>query len=316
MTASAGRTLRTLGLGALFAVTAAGLSVGAPRARVRAAARTTTPIQHLVVIFGENVSFDHYFGTYPTAANPAGEPAFNAAAGTPAVNGLSSDLLNHNPNAANPFRYDRTQPLTCDMDHGYTAEQQAFDGGKMDRFVEFTEGSAPGGNQVCPRDNGGQFKAVMGFFDGNTVTALWNYAQRFAMSDSFFGTHFGPSTPGALAISAADTGGVVCGPAGSVIGTVAACGAPGAGQPGQGVPPPQGEGSITYQSGWNLVGAPAGQWVMLGNPSATQTLTVRGADAVFRFDPAANGYISTDSLAPGQGAWVLSSAGGTVTIGP
>src|SRR5260370_13249140 len=34
---------------------------------------TATPIQHLVVIFQENVSFDHYFGTYPNATNPAGE---------------------------------------------------------------------------------------------------------------------------------------------------------------------------------------------------------------------------------------------------
>jgi phospholipase C len=50
--------------------------------------RTATPIKHLVVIFQENVSFDHYFGTYPNAANPKGEPAFFAAPGTPTVNGL------------------------------------------------------------------------------------------------------------------------------------------------------------------------------------------------------------------------------------
>ncbi|MGN6628618.1 MAG: alkaline phosphatase family protein, partial [Candidatus Nitrosocosmicus sp.] len=31
--------------------------------------QTKTPIKHLVVIFQENVSFDHYFGTYPYAAN-------------------------------------------------------------------------------------------------------------------------------------------------------------------------------------------------------------------------------------------------------
>ncbi len=37
---------------------------------------TATPIKHLVVIFQENVSFDHYFGTYPNAANPSGEPKF------------------------------------------------------------------------------------------------------------------------------------------------------------------------------------------------------------------------------------------------
>ena len=48
---------------------------------------TTTPIKHLVVIFQENVSFDHYFGTYPKAANTSGQP-FRAARNTPRVNNL------------------------------------------------------------------------------------------------------------------------------------------------------------------------------------------------------------------------------------
>ena len=60
---------------------------------------TATPIKHLVVIFNENVSFDHYFATYPNAGNPAGEPSFTPAAGTPTVNGLSGSLLTANPNS-------------------------------------------------------------------------------------------------------------------------------------------------------------------------------------------------------------------------
>jgi phospholipase C len=40
---------------------------------------TTTPIKHVVVIFQENVSFDHYFGTYPYANNPDSEPAFHGS---------------------------------------------------------------------------------------------------------------------------------------------------------------------------------------------------------------------------------------------
>ena len=44
---------------------------------------TATPIKHIVVIFQENVSFDHYFATYPFAANPEGEPKFHAADDTP-----------------------------------------------------------------------------------------------------------------------------------------------------------------------------------------------------------------------------------------
>src|ERR1051326_5592774 len=110
---------------------------------MRAAGNTSTPIQHLVVIFQENVSFDHYFATYPVATNPPGEPPFSALPGTPGVNGLSSALLNNNPNwlntgngagATNPFRLDRSQNLTNDQDHDYTNEQQAFDAGLMDAF--------------------------------------------------------------------------------------------------------------------------------------------------------------------------------------
>jgi phospholipase C len=60
--------------------------------------KTATPIKHIVIIFGENRSFDHYFGTYPNALNPKGEPQFHALANTPGVNGLSNALLNNNPN--------------------------------------------------------------------------------------------------------------------------------------------------------------------------------------------------------------------------
>src|ERR1700741_514460 len=101
--------------------------------------QAATPIKHLVVIFQENVSFDHYFGTYPNATNPAGEPAFHAAPGTPSVNGLSGPLLTNNPNGANPQRLDRSQALTCDQNHGYTAEQKAYDMGLMDKFIQNTD---------------------------------------------------------------------------------------------------------------------------------------------------------------------------------
>ncbi len=46
----------------------------------------------------------------------------------------------------------------------------------------------------------------MNYYDGNTVTGLWNYAQNFAMSDNSFGTTFGPSAPGAINLVSGDTG--------------------------------------------------------------------------------------------------------------
>jgi phospholipase C len=160
---------------------------------------TTTPIKHVVVIFGENISYDHYFGTYPNATNPAGEPAFHASANTPSVNGLSSTLLTNNPNSANPQRLDRSQAMTCDMDHGYTDEQKAYDNGLVDKFIQYTGGSGT----ACPSST------VMDYYDGNTVTALWNYAQNYAMNDNSFNTQFGPSTPGALNLISGQTHGAV-----------------------------------------------------------------------------------------------------------
>ena len=175
--------------------------------------RTATPIEHLVVIFGENISFDHYFATYPVATNPPGEPRFSAAPGTPHVNGLTGALLTDNPNltnrangkvASNPFRLDRIQAATADQAHDYTLEQLAYDGGAADLFPHYTGRSGPGGP-------GGIYTAalVMGYYDGNTVTALWNYAQHFAMSDDAYSDQYGPSTPGAINLISGQTNGVV-----------------------------------------------------------------------------------------------------------
>ncbi len=156
---------------------------------------TVTPIKHLVVIFQENISFDHYFGTYPkTITDSKGHVVFRPKEGSPAVNGLGKDLLTHNPNSAQPFLL--KDGVTCDQDHNYTAEQKAYDGGKADEFVEYTEGKGC----AVPYE-------VMGYYDGGTVTAFWNYAQHFAMSDNSYNTVYGPSTPGCLNLISGQTGG-------------------------------------------------------------------------------------------------------------
>jgi phospholipase C len=180
---------------------------------------TSTPIKHLVVIYQENVSFDHYFGTYPHATNTSGQP-FHGAHGvrvnglynTPGVGGRGN-LLTNNPNKdasgnqVNPRRLDPANindVLLCDQDHDYNDEQKAFDGGKMDRFVTTvgtSSGTSPTGQPCKPSD-------VMNYYDGNTVTGLWNYAKNFAMSDNFFGTTFGPSSPGAINLASGNTGNV------------------------------------------------------------------------------------------------------------
>ena len=187
---------------------------------------TATPIKHLVVIFQENVSFDHYFGTYPTAQNNAGETPFHASPKTPtSINNLVTpldttngfvplvgvDLINNNPNnnpsapgngrtndggAANPFRLSPAQAGTNDQGHNESPEESAYDNTKMDGFPAWvgTAGPPPAGPPAATATKG----LVMGYFDGNTVTGLWNYAQFFALNDNSYTSQFGPSTPGAL----------------------------------------------------------------------------------------------------------------------
>ena len=219
------RKLKTilLSTAALLAVAAAAISTGpviagkaaAPVAGSADTLTTKYPIKHLVVVFKENRSFDHYFGTYPNALNVDGEPAFKAAKGTQTdINNLlsSPSLLDNNPNlnpanganASNPFRLDRTQANTADQSHSYGPEQKAYDGGKNDLFPLDTGSGTSGGAGAF-----GTKAQVMGYFDGNTVTAFWNYAQNYAMSDNSWGDQFGPSTPGAINMFAGNTNGFV-----------------------------------------------------------------------------------------------------------
>jgi phospholipase C len=170
---------------------------------------TAYPIRHVVVIFQENVSFDHYFATYPNAANLAGEPPFYPKPNTPTVNGLNEALLTANQNTLQPQRIDRSHVNTADQDHNYQAEQQAFDHGLMDQFVQFT--GTP--------ETGGPTK-VMDYYDGNVVTGLWYYAQYFAMNDNSYGTCFGPSTVGALNLISGNTHGATGTPADLLADTV------------------------------------------------------------------------------------------------
>jgi phospholipase C len=194
---------------AAIGAAAIGLSVSSASSGSSPLPVPNTPIKHLVVIFGENISFDHYFGTYPFATNPPGEPQFHALPGTPSVNGLNDALLTANPNLNLPERLDPSQAVTCDQNHGYTAEQQAFDSGLMDKFVQDTTGSGCTQTTFPDQGNYGPNGIVMDYFDGNTVTALWNYAQHYTLGDNSYDTQFGPSTPGAVNLISGQTNGAV-----------------------------------------------------------------------------------------------------------
>jgi phospholipase C len=186
-----------------------GLSVSSAQPGGGSLPQANTPIKHVVVIFDENISFDHYFGTYPNATNPPHEPKFKPLPGTPNVNGLNDALLTANPNLNLPQRLGPSQAVTCDQNHGYTAEQSAFDSGLMDKFVQDTTGSGCTQTTYPDSSSYGPNGIVMDYYDGNTVTALWNYAQHFVLNDNSYDTQFGPSTPGAINLISGNTNGAV-----------------------------------------------------------------------------------------------------------
>lgn len=185
------------------------LAVGAndPAANIA----TKTPIKHLVVIFDENISFDHYFGTYPNALNLPGETStFHPAPNTPMVNGLTPTLLTNNPNflngGSNPFRLAPSQARTCNNSNAYTLEQKAFDGGLLDNFSATAVRKPCGAGFFFPTP---PQLLSMGYYDGNTVTALWNYAQHYTLSDNFFDTLFGTTVMGHMNLLSGQTNGLV-----------------------------------------------------------------------------------------------------------
>ena len=111
--------------------------------------------------------------------------------------------MTDNPNLFNPFRLNRTQVVFCSQNHTYTGLQEAYNGGLLDKFVRYadpTQSDASSKGYCDP-------KLAMGYYDGNTVTALWNYAQRFAISDNFYTSTFGSSLPGHLNLISGQTHG-------------------------------------------------------------------------------------------------------------
>jgi len=151
-----------------------------------------TKIQHIVVIYAENRSFDNLYGLFPGAdgiANATPEqytqvdfdgkplphlpPVWKGKAPDPA---FPKDLPNK------PFRIDGP-PIdmslsvpTRDLIHKFYPQQEQINGGRNNRFAEVS-------------DAGG---LVMGHYDG-TKLPMWKWAQEYTLADHFFMSAFGDS---------------------------------------------------------------------------------------------------------------------------
>lgn len=210
------------------------------------------PIQHFIYIIQENITFDHYFGTYPGANGiPAGVKLPHRPGGPPQVA---------------PFHLHATA-IPHDLSHSWQAARTAYDDGKMDGFLwaewpealqYYWKGVVPESdpNLIHPKPvnaaglpprarrkmqaeaeavRGGQFGGpraaklpegpppdwvlnTMSYYDWQEIPNYWAYARHFTLCDNFFSSLMGPSEPNHLYTVAAQSGGMVNNPAPGVAG--------------------------------------------------------------------------------------------------
>jgi phospholipase C len=153
-------------------------------------------VKHIFVIYQENRSFDSEFGTFPGA-----EGVWSRSARAHGF--LQVDPITHK--RVTPFRL--TDPDVFYENNARDVQLQAFDNGRMDRFVA-AQGSAI--LQYVPKATPAQRFSVgaesMYHIDCDTIPYLWAYAKRFTLFDNFYQALRGPSTPSNIEIIAAQNG--------------------------------------------------------------------------------------------------------------
>lgn len=132
---------RTLIGGAAAVGTGAALGVVPPRAtRAQAATGSLTDVKHVVILMQENRSFDHYFGTLQgvrgfgdraTVLLPGGYGVFDQP------NGSGRQYPWNLSNGGGSGAASAETLAQCDgsLDHGWSTQHEAWDGGKMDAWI-------------------------------------------------------------------------------------------------------------------------------------------------------------------------------------
>ena len=184
-----------------------------PPAQLLAALRQH--VRYVFVLFQENESFDHYYGSFPGAnglfsdGQHPRDPAHTPGFAQPITN-LDGTTATISPFLIGPAQFAADLD---DIDHGHArmATKMDLSGGtgtpRMDKFalVEEAKYTPPGANR--PTLQGKQYgELAMAYADCDTIPFLWNYAARFTLFDNIFQTTIGPSTPNAIAMIAGQSG--------------------------------------------------------------------------------------------------------------
>lgn len=139
------------------------------------AAVPNIPIKHIIILYEENRTFDHYFGTYPGANGLDLNKALPVSLG-------SAQTLR-------PFHL--TTKTTPDLSHASEAARLSYNNGKMDGFI-YAE----------------QSELTMGYYDYRDIPYYWDYASKFVLTDNFFSSQMGPSLTNHLYLIAGQSGGL------------------------------------------------------------------------------------------------------------
>ena len=177
------RRLKRLLASTAVAVVAGTLSVGAA---------TLKDVNHIIVIYLENRSFDNLYGSFPGAdgLSNAGNAATEVdKSGVPYATLPAPIDTNQKPPAVDPhfpadlpnkpFAIDPYVPIdkvTGDLVHRFWQEQMQIDAGKMDEFATYSDAAG----------------LAMGHYDGRKMK-LWTWARHYTLADHFFHAAFGGS---------------------------------------------------------------------------------------------------------------------------
>jgi phospholipase C len=177
-------------------------------------ARLRAAVKYVFVIFNENESFDHYFGTFPGANGIYSDGQHpRASKDTPGFTQIYKNLMNGETISVTPFRIgpDENANVFDSVDHSHIglARKLHVSGNiaAMDQFAldEYNRFAAKGG--AANEAQGTQFaRLVMSHIDCDTIPFLWQYASRFILFDNIFATEDTPSTPNAVAMIAGQAG--------------------------------------------------------------------------------------------------------------
>ena len=189
-------------------------------------------IDHIIVIFQENRSFDHYFGAYrpPGGAAVAGlldkdgqiDPRFTGlqknAAGVPyaflpvpyQVPGFQNARLDNRPFPLGPY-IPAGHNVLWDPAHHFFRMFAQIDGGRMDRFVALAltghHTLVAKGPLINPVDmmfaQSTPSGAVLGYYTREDLPAYHHLADEYVLFDHFFQAMSGGSTGNALYLAAA-----------------------------------------------------------------------------------------------------------------